>query len=78
MAIKWHIRDVGLLLECLIGIVLVYKKVMNTIRHDCKSSIILLQPHVDETTASEEIITIKDIRPVLPESKEDIKKCKQM
>ena len=50
-------------------------KVMNTTSMIVSPSFILLQPHVDESTASEEIITIKDIRPVLPESKEDIKKC---
>jgi len=46
LAIKWYLRDVGLLLECLIGIVCVFKRMMNTPSMIVGPSFILLQPLV--------------------------------
>ena len=53
LAIKWHLRDVGLLLYCLISIVKVHNKVMNTPSMIVGPSIILLQPHVGRFLASD-------------------------
>jgi len=46
LAIKWYLRDEGLLLECLIGIVYVFKRVMNTPSMIVGPSVTLLRPHV--------------------------------
>ena len=46
LAIKWYLRDVGLLLWCLFGIVYMYNKVMNIPSMIVGPSILLLQPHV--------------------------------
>jgi len=53
LAIKWYPRDVGLLLQCLINIVYVFKRVMNTPSMIVGPSIILLQPLVGRFHASD-------------------------
>jgi len=53
LAIKWYLRDEGLLLQCLIGIVYVFKRVMNTPNMIVGPSIILLQPLVGRFHASD-------------------------
>ena len=53
LAIKWYLRDEGLLLECLFGIVWVYNRMMNTPSMIVGPSIILLQPHVGRFLASD-------------------------
>ena len=54
LAIKWYLRDVGLLLQCLIGIVYVFKRVMNTPSMIVGPFIILLQPLVGRFHASDQ------------------------
>ena len=53
LAIKRHLRDVGLLLECLFGIVWVYNMLMNTPSRFLGPSVILLQPHGGRFLASD-------------------------
>jgi len=53
LAIKWYLRDEGLLLQCLNGIVYVFKRVMNTPSMIVGPSIILLQPLVGRFHASD-------------------------
>ena len=48
-----YLRDEGLLLQCLIGIAYVFKRVMNTPSMIVGPSIILLQPHVGRFLASD-------------------------
>jgi len=57
LAIKWYLRDEGLLLQCLIGIVYVFKRVMNTPSMIVGPSIILLRPHVGRFHASDFLIS---------------------
>ena len=53
LAIKWHLRDVGLLQQCLFGIVYVHNKLMNTFSIFLRPSTILLQPHGGRFLASD-------------------------
>jgi len=57
LAIKWYLRDVGLLLECLIGIVYVFKRIFITPSMIVGHSVILLQPLVGRFHASDFFIS---------------------